>query len=207
MDHGGMMGHGMGSGGMMDPATHMGGGMMDHGRMHEGAAPHEGGAMSMSMHGDEASAADMRLVHELLAAHEAIERTVTHLPDGVHAVTESSIPEVTTYIKAHVASMQQRMLDGEVFNVASPTIPILFANADRIHTVIEETPRGVVFTQTTGDPELVPVLQAHAAEVTELVREGMAAMMRSMMQGGGAVGAPASTMPAGGAAAGRGGGG
>jgi hypothetical protein len=59
---------------------------------------------------------------------------------------------------------------------------LIFANADKIRTEIEETATGVVFTQTTDVPELVPVLQAHADEVSELVREGMAAMMRSMMQ-------------------------
>jgi len=54
-----------------------------------------------------------------------------------------------------------------------------------IKTVIDETPTGIVFTQTTEDPALVPVLQAHAEEVSELAREGMAAMMRSMGMGEG----------------------
>jgi len=188
---GGRMGGGMMGGGM-------GGGMMGGGMM--------GGGMMGGMHGgDEAYAADMQLVHELLVAHEAIERTVTDLPNGVRAVTESSIPEVAAYIKEHVASMQQRMLDGEEFNVASPTIPVLFANADKIHTVIEVTPRGIIFTQTTNDPALTPVLQAHAAEVSELVDEGMAAMMRGMMQqqqqqqgGGGMMRPPPAAAPPGG---------
>jgi hypothetical protein len=128
----------------------------------------------------------MELVHALLADHDAIQRTVTDLPDGVRAVTESQNPRVAAYIKEHVGSMSTRLEAGEVFNVASSTIPVIFANADKIRTVIEETATGVVFTQTTDVPELVPVLQAHADEVSELVREGMAAMMRSMMQRSGA---------------------
>lgn len=129
--------------------------------------------------------ADMRTVHELLAAHEQITRTVTLLENGVQTLTESDDPQVAAYLKEHVASMDERLGTGEVFNVMSSTIPTIFEHADRIHTEIEETETGVLFIQTTDDPELVSVLQAHAAEVSELADEGMAAMMRSMMQGRG----------------------
>jgi hypothetical protein len=191
----------MAAGGGMDHAAHMAGGGMDHaahmaggmGMMGMAGRGMAGGGMGMA--GDAAFGADMDLVHELLAAHRAIERTVTHLDDGVRTVTESADPIVVTYIKAHVASMQQRMLEGAEFNVSSPTIPVLFANAERIRTVIEQTPRGIIFTQTTEDPALVPVLQAHAAEVTELVNDGMAAMHRSMMMQGGGAGTPPPAAP------------
>lgn len=136
---------------------------------------------------DDGFAADMGIVHELLTAHNAIVRTVTNLPNGVRTLTESDDPRVAAYIKDHVASMDQRLVNGEIFNVTSSTIPTIFANADRIHTEIAETSTGVIFLQTTEDPELVATLQAHAEEVSELVREGMAAMMRSMMEQGGAM--------------------
>jgi hypothetical protein len=42
----------------------------------------------------------------------------------------------------------------------------------------------VALVQTSEDPEIVQALQAHAAEVTELVDEGMIAMMRGMMESG-----------------------
>ncbi len=131
--------------------------------------------------------ADMEVVHELLTAHEAIDRTVTLLPDGVRTLTESDDPLVASYIREHVLSMNERLSNGEIFNMNSPTIPIIFENADRIRTEIEETPNGVAFTQTTDDPELVPVLQAHAEEVSEFVLDGMEAMMRSMRERGGAM--------------------
>jgi hypothetical protein len=154
----------------------MGGGM-------PGGMGSQGG---MPMHGADAGyAEDMGVVHELLGGHADIERTVTHLPNGVRTVTRSRDPRVAGYIKEHVASMLDRLASGEVFNVASSTIPVVFANRDRIETEVEQTADGVVFTQTTDVPELVPVLQAHAAEVSELVREGMAAMMRSMMESAG----------------------
>ena len=144
------------------------------------APSHQGAAQ-----GDADFATDMGIVHELLAAHEAIVRTVTNLPNGVSTLTESDDPQVAAYIKAHVASMDQRLVNDEQFNVTSSTIPTIFENAERIHTEIEETATGVMFTQTTEDPELVATLQAHAEEVSELARDGMAAMMRSMMEQGG----------------------
>jgi len=42
------------------------------------------------------------------------------------------------------------------------------------------TSRGVVVVQTSSDPETVAALQQHAAEVSELVRDGMAAMHTAM---------------------------
>lgn len=152
------------------------------------AAHHDGAA------NDGEFAADMEIVHELMTAHDAIVRTVTNLPNGVHTLTESDVPQVAAYIKEHVASMDERLRTGEMFNMTSSTIPIIFENADRIHTEIEETPTGVAFTQTTEDPQLVAVLQAHAEEVSELVQDGMAAMMRSMRGRDGAAGGPGGPM-------------
>lgn len=181
----------------MDHST-MDHGAMDHGTMDHGAT--EAGPVDPSSAdqeaadrtrrhlemggGDAAFAADMDLVHELVTNNQAITRTVEHLPNGIRTLTESSNPTIAGYIKAHVASMEQRLENGEVFNLFSPTLPTLFENYDRIHSELEYTPTGVAVVQTSDDPALVEALQAHAAEVTELVDEGMRAMMRGMMNGG-----------------------
>ncbi|MEQ1858053.1 MAG: hypothetical protein ABL963_16480, partial [Longimicrobiales bacterium] len=102
----------------------------------------------------------------------------------IRTLTESSNPTIAGYIVSHVASMEQRLEAGEVFNLFSPTLPIIFEDYDRIHSEIEYTSTGVAVVQTSDDPALVTALQAHAAEVTELVDEGMMAMMRGMMQSG-----------------------
>jgi len=154
----GMM-HGMGPGGMA-------GGPM-------------GGPMAGRMQHDDAFAADMRLVHEMLANHEGIKRTVTNLPDGIRTVTESDDAQVAQFIKAHVASMEKRLYEGRVFNLFSPTLPVLFENKDKIRTKVETTGKGSIVTQTSDDAQVVAALQAHAVEVSELARDGMAAMMRS----------------------------
>jgi hypothetical protein len=172
-------------------------GAMEHGGMDRVAMDHRGmdhGAMHGPMHGamgmgpgamgggDAAFAVDMAIVHELLTNHRAITRTVVHLPNGIRTLTESSSPAIAGLIVSHVASMERRLEDGEVFNVFSHTIPTLFDGYSRIRSEFEYTPTGVAAVQTSDDPAIVEALQAHAAEVTELVDEGMIAMMRGMME-------------------------
>lgn len=155
------------------------------GDMHSGGM---GGMMQgrgMGMHGgmqhDEASAADMGQVHQLLESHEKIRRTVTRLPDGIRTVTESDDPKVAQAIQAHVASMVARLADGREFNMFSTTVPVLFENRKKIATQVENTAKGSIVTQTSADRAVVTALQGHAEEVSELARDGMAAMQRSAM--------------------------
>ena len=139
-----------------------------------------GGPMAGMLNADAAFPADMRLVHDMLQSHDKIKRTVRNLPDGIRTVTESDDPQVAQTIKAHVASMAKRLSEGRLFNLFSPTLPVLFENKDQIKTVVETTEKGSVVTQTSSDPKVVAALQAHALEVDELARDGMAAMMRNM---------------------------
>jgi hypothetical protein len=146
------------------------------------------GPVSGPMQGDSAFGSDMSVVHEMLADHSKIKRTVTNLPNGIRTVTESDDPMVAKEIKDHVASMDQRLKDGKVFNVASHTLPTIFANNAKIHTEIQQTGNGVIVTQTSSDPTTVAALQAHAGEVSDLAREGMVALQRSVMANGGPMG-------------------
>jgi hypothetical protein len=155
----------------------MGPGMMGSGMMGPGMS----GPMGVGMqHADASFADDMHLVHAMLFDHDKIKRTVTNLPDGIRTVTESDDPGVARAIQAHVASMEKRLSDGKIFNLFSPTLPVLFENKDKIKTVVQMTDGGSIVTQTSGDAKLVAALQAHAIEVSELARDGMAAMMRNM---------------------------
>jgi hypothetical protein len=177
----GMM-QGMGTAGMAPPMMRgMGPGMM-HGAGPTGPAGAHGpmgGRMAGGAQHDDAFAADMHLVRDLILNHERIRRTVTNLPDGIKTVTESDDPQIAPVLKAHVASMEKRLGEGREFNLFSPTIPVLFQNKDKIKTVVETTEKGAIMTQTSGDAAVVAALQAHAVEVTELVRDGRFAMMRS----------------------------
>jgi len=146
------------------------------------AVAHPGGmGRGMMMHpGDAAFQADMQLVHEMLAGHDKIKRSVENLPDGIRTVTQSEDPQVAQALKAHIASMEQRLKDGPIFNLFSSTLPVLFENRDKIRTTVEMTQKGAIVTQTSADAGVVAALQAHAGEVDELARDGMAAMMRGM---------------------------
>ena len=130
--------------------------------------------------GDAAFGADMQLVRDLVHSNERIDRTVTNLPNGIKTVTESDDPRVAQTIKAHVASMMQRLSEGKQFNLFSKTIPVLFDNKDKIKTTTETTEKGAIVTQTSTDAKVIMALQEHATEVDELVRDGMVAMMRNM---------------------------
>ena len=159
----------------------MGPGMMGPGMVGPGMmGPGMGGPMAGRMqHGDASFADDMRLVHAMLFDHDKIKRTVANLSDGIRTVTESDDPGVARAIQAHVASMEKRLSDGKIFNLFSPTLPVLFENRDKIKTVVEMTDRGSIVTQTSGNAKVVAALQAHAVEVSELARDGMVAMMRA----------------------------
>jgi hypothetical protein len=161
----------------------IGPGMM-HGMGHGAGAGGHGpmaGAVGMLTRQDAGSSADMGLVHDLLMNHTKIRRTVTNLPNGIRTVTESDDPKVAQTIKAHVASMSDRLKDGREFNIFSTTLPVLFENRDKIKSEVTLTEKGSVVTRTSTDAKVVAALQGHAAEVTELAQEGMAAMRRGMM--------------------------
>lgn len=141
------------------------------------------GPMGGPMAGMQADASfhdDMQLVHAMLFDHRKIRRSITNLPDGIRTVTESDDPAVARSIKAHVGSMEKRLGEGRIFNIFSPTLPVIFENKDKIKTVVEHTENGSIVTQRTTDPNVVAALQAHAQEVSELARDGMVAMMRGM---------------------------
>ena len=91
------------------------------------AFAHPGGmGPGMMMHGDASFHDDMQLVRAMLFDHQKIKRSVTNLPDGIRTVTGSDDPAVARAIKAHVASMEKRLYEGRIFNLFSPTLPVLF---------------------------------------------------------------------------------
>lgn len=163
-----------GSPGMM---RHMGpASAASHGPM---GGPMAGPMAGRMQHDDASFGTDMQLVHRMIDSHDRITRAVTNLPNGIRTVTESDDPQVAQTIKTHVASMVQRLDEGRVFNLFSPTLPVLFENKDKIKTKVETTDKGSIVTQTSSDAAVVAALQAHAVEVSDLAREGRVAMMRS----------------------------
>ena len=149
-----------------------------HGRM---------GMMGMGMMGmgrDSATMAQMRVIHELVVNNTRIERTVTDLPNGIRTVTTSTDPALARLIKDHVLMMDQRVTRGDDpgLPMESEALRAIFRGKDKVRTVTDTVANGIIVVQTSSDSAIGAALQQHAAEVTDLVRRGMAAMHEAMMR-------------------------
>jgi len=138
----------------------------------------------MAMRHDSSSMALMGVIHELVVNHDRITRTVTKLPNGIRTVTESDDPRLAQLIKEHVATMGQRVSKGDDpgLPIESPAVRAIFRDKDKIRTTTEATAKGVVVVQTSSDSTAIAALQQHAAEVSDLLSGGMAAMHAAMMR-------------------------
>ncbi|MEZ5317692.1 MAG: hypothetical protein R2752_09855 [Vicinamibacterales bacterium] len=138
-----------------------------------------GGMMGGGMMGDEAAQADMALFHELFAARETITRQVTPRADGVETVTESSDPAVAKKIQTHVEAMSARVREARPIHLRDPLFREVFANAEKIALRAEATPNGVRVVETSADPWVVKLIQAHAEVVSAFIRNGQAEAMKN----------------------------
>ena len=138
----------------------------------------------MGMAHDEATMAQLQVIHTMLVNHDRITRTVTNLPNGIRTVTESDDPELAGLIKKHVADMGKRVGAGDDpgLPIESDNLHAIFRDKDKLHTTYETTAKGIVVVQTSDDPKTVAALQAHAGEVTDLVQGGMEALHTAMMK-------------------------
>jgi hypothetical protein len=125
----------------------------------------------------------MRTGMELFMRHGEIRRSVTELPNGVHAVTESDDPQTAALIRAHVGEMYRRLDQNRAFPYPmSRSVPAMFAHGTAYRRTLEATPKGVAVTETSDDPAMVAIIRQHAREISGFVREGMPAMMHDMMR-------------------------
>jgi uncharacterized protein len=122
---------------------------------------------------------DMKGIHALFARRDQIQRTVTQVPGGVQATTESEDPAVVVQLREHVQSMYTRLKEGRPINGRDPLFAAIFENADKIHVQIENTPKGLTVTETSPDPEVVALVRRHAEVVSLFIANGMQEMMRS----------------------------
>lgn len=131
------------------------------------------------MIGDGAHAADMQLFHQLFAHRGEITRHVVLRPQGIETVTESMNPDVTRLLQAHVTSMLARVKDRRPIHQRDPLFAELFRYADQISAEYEATTRGVRVVETSNDPYVVKLLQAHAEVVSAFIANGRSEMMRN----------------------------
>lgn len=161
---------GMGPGGGRGPG--MGRGMgMGMGRMMSGG-PGAGGP-DANMRGD----ADV--FHYLLEHHGEIRRTVKRLDNGVDTLTESDNPEVAEKLHTHAEQMHRRVKEGRGLRFFDELFVALFANYDRIKMQVEKTKLGVRVVETSDDPRIALLIQAHADVVSRFVDFGFDEMHKN----------------------------
>ena len=68
--------------------------------------------------------------------------------------------------------------------IQSPTLDAIFEVYDQIDTEIELTDTGIAVIQTSDNPDVVSLLQTHAAEVSDMSDRGMVAVHERMTSHG-----------------------
>lgn len=110
--------------------------------------------------------------HFLLENRSKIHRTVTRLPNGVETVTESDTEEVADGIRAHVAAMHGRVAERRGIHMRDPLFREVFRNADKIVMEVTDTKKGVRVRETSADPYVAKLIDAHAEVVSRFIGNG-----------------------------------
>ena len=136
-----------------------------------------GGQGSGAPH-DNRHAEDHQILQFLLTNHAQISRRVRELPNGVETVTESDNRAIAAKIKEHVEWMQVRIEENHPIRMRDPLFAEIFRNAEKIKMEVEETQKGVRVTETSSDPYVAKLIQAHAKTVSGFVEQGFAEAMK-----------------------------
>lgn len=115
---------------------------------------------------------DMATFQFLLRHRDEIDRKVTKLPNGVETITETDDPAVREKLHEHVEAMYQRLEDGRPIHMRDPLFREVFRHADKIEMAVENTDKGLKVTETSDDPYVVRVIQAHAEVVNRFIAHG-----------------------------------
>ncbi len=112
----------------------------------------------------------MRLVHEY---RHSIDRSVVETDFGV--ITETRIPsdpEAAQILERHVRDMKTLLeSDGHVRRW-DPLFSEIFSHSDEIVMVVEPIEDGVRVTETSENPSVVKLIQAHAYKVNDFIARG-----------------------------------
>jgi uncharacterized protein len=128
---------------------------------------------------DERHEADHEVFQYLLTNHEKIKRTVKELSNGVETLTESDSPELAAKIKEHVVWMTVRIKEANPIRMRDPLFAEIFNHTDKIKMHHEDTDKGVRVTETSEDPMVAELIQAHAKVVSGFVERGFAEAMKN----------------------------
>ncbi len=157
-----MRGRGMRGRGMMGRGMHGRGGRMGPGMMGRG------------MMNDPTFMADRNDFHFLLSNYKKLRRRVKMLPNGVETWTETNDPRLVPVLQRHVESMHRRIKEKRPIRMMDPLFAEIFRHTEQIEMKIQRTPKGVHIIETSLDPYVVQLIQAHARVVSGFVNRGFA---------------------------------
>lgn len=142
--------------------------------------PFQGGRGRGGMRGpDKRHEADHQVFEFLLQNHDKITRTVKELPNGVETLTESEDAEVASHIKEHAEWMEYRIKKTNPIRMRDPLFAELFRHTDKINMTRKDTEKGVRVIETSDDPYVAKLIQAHATVVSKFVERGFAEAMKN----------------------------
>ena len=121
---------------------------------------------------------DRAVFQRLLDNHRSIDRRVEKLPNGIRSLTLSNDREVVALLHAHVPAMHRRLREGFPLRRWDPLYAAIFEQADTIGMEIHARADGVEVIETSDDPHVVGLIQAHAEAVSAFVAHGHAAASR-----------------------------
>lgn len=128
---------------------------------------------------DDRHAEDQEVFHFLLANHDKLTRQVTELPNGVETLTESNDPEIAGKLQEHVEWMKVRIDKTQPIRMRDPLFREIFKHTDKIKMEHEATEKGIKVIETSDDPYVVSLIQAHAKVVSGFVEHGFAEAMKN----------------------------
>ena len=136
------------------------------------------------LQGKDTTEQEVNDLKEIFRSHKGIIRAVSNLESGIVTITEAENETLREAIVSHVTMMVTRLQEGknpEVI-IQSPTLNALFDVYEEIDTDIELTNMGIKVIQTSTNPEVIKLLQKHAAEVSDMSKRGMVAVHERMMK-------------------------
>lgn len=118
---------------------------------------------------------DMGTLHAMFADRDKIKRTITNLPDGAEAVTESDDAAIAELLKEHVPAMEERVVGNKPLPPMTfhPIFVELIKHADDYTLSYEETDNGIKVKYKSDDPYVVMLVQEHAKLVSRFIKNGM----------------------------------
>jgi hypothetical protein len=119
----------------------------------------------------------MASIHFLIDHHQAIRREVETIENGVVSVTRApEDPDLVPTLQQHVRDMWALLESGGSIRHWDPLFVAIFEHADEIEMTWEDLPDGIRVVETSSNPEVVALIQAHAEKVDEFVARGRSAM-------------------------------